>query len=164
VAAILLVAAGDNPERLHTEAGFAALCGASPVQASSGKVTRHRLNRAGNRQANHALWTIATVRLTNDPATQAYMDRRTAEGKSRREVLRCLKRYIAREIFQLLTAPELVPVGTDLRVTRTNARVTLETAASALGISATHLSRLERGLQHNVTLAKRYEKWLADAA
>jgi len=164
VAAILLVAAGDNPERLHTEPGFAALCGASPVQASSGKVTRHRLNRAGNRQANHALWTIATVRLTNDPATQAYMDRRTAEGKSRREVLRCLKRYIAREIFQLLTAPELVPVGTDLRVTRTNARVTLETAASALGISATHLSRLERGLQHNVTLAKRYEKWLADAA
>ena len=92
------------------------------------------------------------------------MAKRTAEGKTKREIIRCLKRYIAREVFQLLTTPELVPVGTDLRVTRTNARVTLETAASALGISATHLSRLERGLQHNVTLAKRYEKWLADAA
>jgi transposase len=164
VAAILLVAAGDNPERLSTEAGFAALCGASPVEASSGKVNRHRLNRSGNRQANHALWRIAMTRLVIDPATKAYMVRRTAEGKTRREVIRCLKRYIAREMFQLLTNPNLVPVGMQLRVTRTDAKVTLQTAASALGTTGVTISRLERGLQHNAELARRYEEWLKTAS
>jgi transposase len=164
VAAILLVAAGDNPERLSTEAGFAALCGASPVEASSGKVNRHRLNRSGNRQANHALWRIAMTRLVTDPATKAYMVRRTTEGKTRREVIRCLKRYIAREMFQLLTNPSLVPVGMKLRVTRTEARVTLATAATAMGTTGTTISRLERGLQHNSELAGRYEEWLTTAS
>ena len=78
VAAILLVAAGDNPERMSSEAAFAALCGVSPIEASSGKVVRHRLNRSGNRQANHALWRIVMVRLTCNPATQAYVARRLA--------------------------------------------------------------------------------------
>lgn len=164
VAAILLVAAGDNPERLSTEAGFAALCGASPIEASSGKVNRHRLNRSGNRQANHALWRIAMTRLVTDPATKAYMVRRTAEGKTRREVIRCLKRYIAREMFQLLTNPNQVPVGVSLRVTRTDAKVTLATAATALGTTGTTISRLERGLQHNAELARRYEEWLKTAS
>ena len=164
VAAILLVAAGDNPERLNTEAGFAALCGASPIEASSGKVNRHRLNRSGNRQANHALWTIAMTRLRSDEATKAYMVRRTAEGKTRREVVRCLKRYIAREMFQLLTNPNLVPVGMKLRVTRTDARVTLATAATALGTTGVTISRLERGIQHNSELARRYEEWLKTAS
>jgi transposase len=164
VAAILLVAAGDNPERLNTEAGFAALCGASPIEASSGKVNRHRLNRSGNRQANHALWTIAMTRLRSDETTKAYMVRRTAEGKTRREVVRCLKRYIAREMFQLLTNPNLVPVGMKLRVTRTDARVTLATAATALGTTGVTISRLERGIQHNSELARRYEQWLKTAS
>ncbi len=101
-AAALLVAAGDNPERLRSEAGFAALCGVSPVEASSGKTIRHRLSRGGDRQANHALWRIAFSRLRNDERTIAYEKRRTAEGMTRREIIRCLKRYIAREIYYVI--------------------------------------------------------------
>jgi transposase len=99
VAAKLLIAAGDNPQRLTNEAAFAALCGASPVPASSGKTTRHRLNRGGDRQANNALWTVAMVRLSHHPDTRAYADRRTKEGLSHRDITRCLKRYIARQLF-----------------------------------------------------------------
>lgn len=84
VASILLVVAGDNPARLTSDAAFAALCGASPVEASSGRITRHRLNQGGNRQGNHALWRIAMVRLTNDPETKTYAERRRAEGKTTR--------------------------------------------------------------------------------
>ena len=104
VAAQLLVTAGDNIERLHSEAALAALCGASPVQASSGKITRHRLNRGGDRQANNALWRIAFNRMTTDPRTRAYATQRTDTGKTRRETIRCLKRYIARELYPLLLA------------------------------------------------------------
>ena len=98
-AALLLVAAGDNPGRLRSEAAFAHLCGVAPIQASSGKVTRYRLNRSGDRQANHALWRIALCRMSNDPRTRAYVERRVAEGKSKPEIMRVLKRYIAREVF-----------------------------------------------------------------
>ena len=98
VASALLVAAGDNPERMRSEASFAALRGTSPIEASSGATVRHRLNRSGNRQANNALWRIAMIRLRIDERTIAYADRRRSEGKTRRETLRCLKRYIAREI------------------------------------------------------------------
>jgi transposase len=100
----LLVTAGDNPERLHHEAALAALCGVSPVEASSGKITRHRLNRGGNRQGNNALWTIAFNRCRYHPDTRAYLERRRKEGKSDREILRCLKRYIARQLHPLLIA------------------------------------------------------------
>jgi transposase len=96
----LLCAAGDNPERLHTEAGYAALCGTTPVRVSSGKTNRHRLNRAGDRQANSALWTIVMVRIrSNHPPTITYLERRTSEGRTKREAIRCLKRYVAREIY-----------------------------------------------------------------
>ncbi len=105
VASTLLLTAGDNPERLVNERSFASLCGVSPVQASSGKVQRHRLNRGGDRQANAALWRIALVRLNCDPRTKAYLAKRTADGKSKAESIRCLKRYIAREIFAALPAP-----------------------------------------------------------
>lgn len=101
-AAQLLVTAGDNPIRLRSEAAFAALCGASPVEASSGKTTRHRLNRGGDRAANTALWTIANVRLIHDPKTRTYAERRTARGNSRKEILRILKRYIVRELFPII--------------------------------------------------------------
>jgi transposase len=98
----LLLTAGDNPERLRSEAGFAALCGVSPVPASSGKTTRHRLNRGGDRAANSALHIIAIGRLRTDPRTRAYVAKRIAEGHSKLEAIRCLKRYIARELFALI--------------------------------------------------------------
>ena len=99
-AAALLVAAGDNPSRLRDEATFARLCGAAPIPATSGKTqNRHRLHRGGDRQANSALWRIALTRMSWDPDTRAYVERRTKEGLSKREVIRCLKRYIARELF-----------------------------------------------------------------
>lgn len=101
-AATLLVAAGDNPERLHREQGFAALCGVSPVDRSSGRQRHHSLNRGGNRDANRALWRIALVRMHCDPDTRAYAERRTKDGKSKKAIIRCLKRYIAREIYPIL--------------------------------------------------------------
>ena len=101
-AATLLVTAGDNPERLRSEAAWAHLCGVSPLQASSGKVTRHRLNRGGDRQANRALWIIVISRLASDPETQAYMERRVKDGRTKREVIRMLKRYVAREVYRQL--------------------------------------------------------------
>ena len=101
-AAALLIAAGSNPERLHSEAAFAALCGVNPIPASSGQTNRHRLNRGGDRQANSALYRIVVVRLRHDCRTTAYMLRRTGEGMSKTEVIRCLKRYVAREVFSVL--------------------------------------------------------------
>ena len=101
-AASLVAVAGDNPERLKSEASFAALCGVSPLQASSGKTVRHRLNRGGDRSANNALWTIAMVRMRSDPRTRVYVDRRTKEGLSKKEIHRCLKRYLVRELYPLI--------------------------------------------------------------
>jgi transposase len=101
-AAQLLLTAGDNADRIRSEAGFAALCGVSPVPASSGKVTRHRLNRGGDRAANSALHIIAIGRLRTDSRSQAYVARRIAEGHSKLEAIRCLKRYIAREVYTLI--------------------------------------------------------------
>jgi transposase len=100
----LLVSAGQNIDRLHGESSFAMLCGASPIPASSGKTTRHRLNYGGDRQANRALHLIAVCRLRYCERTRAYAERRTAEGKTHREIMRCLKRYIAREVFNSLRA------------------------------------------------------------
>jgi transposase len=104
VASTLLITVGDNPARLCHEKSFAALCGTSPLQASSGKQTRHRLNRGGDRQANAALWRIAIVRMGTDQRTRDYVTRRIAEGKNKPEIIRCLKRYIAREVFHAIAA------------------------------------------------------------
>lgn len=101
-AALLLVAAGDNPSRIRSEAAWAKLCGTSPLEASSGKVTRHRLNRGGDRQANHALWRIVITRMGCHPPTKRYVARRLAEGKSKPEIIRMLKRYVAREVYRRL--------------------------------------------------------------
>jgi transposase len=106
-AASLLIAAGDNPERLENEAAFAHLCGAAPIPASSGKHVRHRLNRHGNRDANRALYVIAVCRMSRDERTRSYVAKRTAEGKSKKEIIRCLKRYIAREIYRVLSSISL---------------------------------------------------------
>ena len=104
-AAVLLVAAGDNPERLRSEAAWAHLCGVAPIEASSGKVIRHRLDRGGDRNANQGLWRIVMTRISFDPRSRAYMERRTKKGRSKREVIRILKRYVAREVFKHLPRP-----------------------------------------------------------
>ena len=100
----LMVAAGENLDRLRSEASFAMMCGACPIRASSGQTQRHRLNRGGNRQANSALHMVVICRMRTDQRTRAYVARRTQEGLSKREVMRCLKRYVAREIYRVLTA------------------------------------------------------------
>ncbi|MFJ3309462.1 transposase [Streptomyces sp. NPDC086549] len=105
-AAALLIAAGDNPDRMGSESSFAALCGVSPVEASSGKTQRRRLNQGGDRQAHSALYTIVLARLRWDARTRDYVERRVAQGKSRREAIRCLKRYVAREIYQTINPPK----------------------------------------------------------
>ena len=102
MASALLVAAGDNPERLKSESTFAKLCGVSPLDASSGKQQRHRLNRRGDRQANSALWHIVFTRMVCDPKTRDYIERRMKDGRTKKEAIRCLKRYVAREVFAAL--------------------------------------------------------------
>lgn len=101
-AAALIISIGDNPDRLTSEAAFARLCGVAPIPASSGKTTRHRLHRGGDRQANQALHTAVIVRLRYHDTTQAYAARRKRDGKTTPEILRCLKRYLAREVFRAL--------------------------------------------------------------
>jgi transposase len=117
-AATLLLTVGDNPERLGSEASFASLCGVSPVEASSGKVVRHRLNRGGNRDANRSLHLICVVRMRVDERTRRYVARRTAEGKSKQEIMRCLKRYIAREVYRVLVSSvSPSPIGSSTTAT-----------------------------------------------
>jgi transposase len=100
----LLVTAGDNPERMRSEAAFAHLAGVAPIPASSGRTHRHRLNRGGDRAANNALHTIVLVRMRHDERTRTYVERRTREGLSKKEIMRCLKRFVAREVYRALTA------------------------------------------------------------
>ncbi|GAA1576889.1 IS110 family transposase [Dactylosporangium maewongense] len=111
VAGQLLVTAGDNHDRLTGEAGFAMLCGVAPIPASSGRTTRHRLNRSGDRQANAALYRVVLCRLRWDPRTREYVQRRTKEGLSKKEIIRCLKRYIARELYQLIASNDPQPAS-----------------------------------------------------
>jgi len=106
-AGALLVAAGENSDRIRNERSFARLCGAAPLDASSGKQQRHRLSRAGDRQANSALWRIVITRLSHDPAARRYLQRRCAEGKTKAEAIRCLKRYVARELYTCLPKNQL---------------------------------------------------------
>ena len=101
-AAALLVAAGDNADRLRSEAAWAHLCGVAPIPASSGKVTRWRLNRGGDRQANSALWVIVITRMRSDPRTRAYVARGLEEGKPKADIIRILERYVAREVYHHL--------------------------------------------------------------
>ncbi|MFJ5995119.1 transposase [Streptomyces sp. NPDC092370] len=108
-AVTLLITMGDNPERLNSEASFAALCGVSPIECSSGRRNTRRLDYGGDRQANAALHRIVLTRLRHDPRTQAHHERRTQEGKTRREIIRCLKRYAAREVYNLVGLVSRIP-------------------------------------------------------
>ncbi len=162
-AARLLVAVGDNPERIHSEAAFAHLCGVAPIRASSGKTTRHRLNRGGDRSANHALWQIVMVRRLYDERTRAYVARRTAEGLSDREITRCLKRYVAREVHRALTRPlPLAPRGAELRRLRQQAGLPMRLVAEPFDITVQRLSRIERGITRNPNLQTRIHAWLTE--
>ncbi|MGV1050490.1 MAG: IS110 family transposase [Solirubrobacterales bacterium] len=111
VAGQLLVTAGQNTDRLHSDPAFAMLCGVAPLPASSGKTRRHRLNRGGDRQANAALHRVAVTRMRWNPQTRAYVARRTTEGLSKKEIMRCLKRHIAREIYYVLRATTTLPAA-----------------------------------------------------
>lgn len=159
-AAQLLITAGLNPHRLHSEAAFAALCGAAPVPASSGKTNRHRLSRGGDRAANNALFRIALVRMRYHQPTKEYVVRQLAKGHNRMEILRKLKRAIAREIFKLLTRQIEVPEYADLRPARQAKNITITAAANHFGVWPTVISRVERGLQRHDELADRYRNWL----
>lgn len=161
VAATLLTTAGDNPERMTSEAAFAALCGVSPVSASSGKTVAMRLNRGGHRQANSALFRIAVVRMSQqDPATMNYVARRTTEGKSNKAILRCLKRAIAREIHHHLVNPKPAVRTDDLRARRQAIHQPMRVVAEGINAPVMAVSRLERGTNHDAELATRYRNWL----
>jgi transposase len=166
VAAQLLVAAGDNPQRMHSEAAFAKLCGVCPIPASSGKMAgHHRLNRGGDRRANNALFTVVLVRMSHDPATRAYVARRTREGKTRRDIMRCLKRFVAREVFQaLINPPDDLPTGPELRQLRRQLGVSLAAVCETVGTTTTRLSKIERGLVHDTQLTRRARDWLIEKA
>lgn len=160
VASQLLVTVGDNPDRIGSEAQFAALVGVAPIPASSGKTTRHRLSRGGDRNANHALHQVVLVRMASCQRTKDYVAKRTAEGKSKREIMRCLKRYASREIYRQITNPQAAPNNSDLRQLRTTLGCTITTAARDLGQWPSKISLLERGAIRNDALATNYRQWL----
>jgi len=162
-AAQLIITSGGNPDRLRSEASFAALCGTAPVPASSGKTIRHRLSRGGDRAANSALHTIALVRLSSDPRTRDWATRQRAAGRTGLELLRLLKRAIAREIYRYLTQTITVPTITDLRPLRQSKNLTLTAAANHLGVWPTVISNLERGTRRDDQLAQTYRQWLQTA-
>lgn len=162
-AAQLLITVGGNPDRLRSEASFAALCGTAPVPASSGKTTRHRLSRGGDRRANNALHTIALSRMRSHPPTKAFVQRQRDRGRSTPEILRILKRAIAREMFKQLTKPHQTFGIQDLRPTRQAKNITLHAAAHALGLDPMTISRTERGKTLTPEVITRYRAWLQTA-
>lgn len=155
--------AGLNPGRLRSEASFAAICGACPIPASSGKTVRHRLNRGGDRQANSALHEIARQRVMRDPETAEYAERARGRGKSDREVMRCLKRYVAREAYRALIRPHEIrrpEDASELVAARRAAKVSQVRAASILGTSEKYISMLERGQRELKPIRRAYEAWV----
>jgi transposase len=163
VAAQLLITAGHNLDRLTSEPSFAALCGAAPVPASSGKTRHMRLSRGGDRQANHALHRIALVRMSHHAPTRAFVARQRAKGRATKAILRLLKRAIAREIYRYLTRHVGVPDYADLRPARQAKNITLTTVADHFGVWPAVISCLERGQRRDDQLAQHYRTWLAAA-
>ncbi len=163
-AAQLVVTAGDNPERLRSEGAFAMLAGTAPIPASSGKTTRFRLNRGGDRAANAAIHRIALVRISHDQRSREYFARRLSEGKTKKEALRALKRAIAREVFQHLVKPQPVEAIDDLRAHRLRLGYSMNHIAPLLTTNINHMSRVERGIIHDPDFTHRYRQWLTNAA
>ncbi|WP_349361780.1 transposase [Paenarthrobacter sp. PH39-S1] len=136
------------------------MTGTAPIPASSGKTTRHRLSRGGDRAANSAIYRIVLVRMSKDQRTRDYVAKRTAEGKSKMEIMRCLKRYVAREIYRVLRNPRPASVTNDLRPRRLALHLTQVQAARELGTWPTAISRIERGKSRDQDAIARYRNWL----
>jgi len=161
-AARIIAAAGSNPERMGSEAAFSMLCGASPIPASSGKTDRHRLNRGGDRQANRAIHEIARARMAHDGRTREYIRKKTSEGKTKKEAIRCLCRYIAREVYRLLTGPqECACDQAALAGRRKAAGLTQARAARGAGITLSKLRRLELMQEFNTEALGAYDAFLS---
>lgn len=164
VAAQLVVTTGGNPRRVRDEAAFASLCGVAPIPASSGRTTRHRLNRGGDRRGNRALHRIALVRMRYDERTREYVERRTREGKSKREIIRCLKRAIAREAYRALTNEQpAIRQPQDLKRLRETKNITQTQAARALKTYPARISDIEQQRRPLPELTTRYQQWLETA-
>lgn len=164
VASQLLVTFGDNPERMSSEGAFAALAGVAPVPASSGKTRRHRLSRGGDRQANSSLYRIVVVRMSTDARTRAYVAKRTEDGLSKKDIIRCLKRYVAREIFHVMQNPRPAPLTNDLRTLRLELGLTQVIVAAALGTWPATISRIEHGKSRDREAIARYRTWVEEQA
>ncbi|MEY8576840.1 IS110 family transposase [Corynebacteriaceae bacterium 6-324] len=168
VAAELLISIGDNPERIHSESALAHLCGVAPLPASSGRTNRHRLNRGGDRRANSALYRIAVVRMRHDQRTQEYVARRTEEGLSKKEIIRCLKRAIVREVYRVICTKLSTPQPKDhrrdeLKKLRIKKHLTQVAVAESLGCVPARISDIETGRRPLTELASAYEKFLESA-
>jgi len=165
-AARLVVAAGSNPERMGSEAAFSMLCGTSPIPASSGMTSgRHRLNRGGDRQANRAIHEIVRARMSFDGRTRAYISRKMSEGMTKKEAIRCLCRFVAREVFKLMTGPqEPLPDGRELALRRRELGLTQAMVGGALGMAPGTVSRLERGLTVSSARLTAIDEFLASYA
>jgi len=163
VAAQLLITAGANPERMRSEAALAALCGVAPVPASSGRTTRHRLSRGGDRAANNALYRIVLVRMSSHAATRAYVTRQRAAGRPTKEIIRMLKRAVVREVYRYLSNAVTVPDISDLRPTRQAKNITVTAAAQHFHVWPSVISNLERGIRRDDELATTYRQWLKAA-
>ena len=161
VAATLLIAAGGNPDRLRSEASFAALCGVAPVPASSGKHQQHRLSRGGDRNANLALFHIAMSRMSSDPRTRAFMVARP--HKSKKALVRILKRAIAREVYRALTGRLNIDDYADLRAARQAKKIPLSRVAEQFNTYPTKVARIELGQQRDDHFASAYRHWLQAA-
>lgn len=166
-AAELAVTAGGNPKRIRSEAAFASLCGVAPIPASSGKTNRHRVNHGGDRRGNKALHRIALVRMRHDSCTQAYVQRRLGEGKTKKDVLRCLKRTIAREVYKALIRPQVMDTtaaeGQQLADERVRRHISLSRAAQALNTYPARISDIEKHRRPLPVLTDQYKKWLEAA-
>lgn len=163
VAAQLVVTAGGNPHRIRNEAAFASLCGVAPIPASSGRTDRHRLNRGGDRRGNNALHRIALIRMHRDERTREYVSRRTSEGKSTREIMRCLKRAIAREVYRALTSDQATTITDEheeLKTLREAKNITQSQAARALNTYPSRISDIEMLRRPLPELTNRYKQWL----
>lgn len=162
-AAALAIAAGENPKRIPCEAKFASLCGVSPpIPASSGKTDRHKLNRGGNRQANKAIHMIAVSRLRGDERTLSYMAKRKSDGKTKREAMRRLKRFIAREIHSTLRHPMRLKYvqGEDLAAMKKSLGLTQQQIARELNVPNVRLSEIERDVCPHEEIRREYDRYL----
>src|SRR5690625_2561021 len=159
VAAELVVTIGGNPNRIRNEAAFASLCGVAPIPASTGRTNRYRLNRGGDRRGNKALHRIALVRLRHDERTRQYAARRAQQGKSRKEILRCLKRSIAREAYRALTGRITTQEKQDdLKAIRKKKQLTQMQAAKALNTYPARISDIENQRRPLTELTRSYRQ------